>query len=364
MRHGAHPNAHNPTGSPTGVPPTSRLGSRPSGAHGHPSVTDTAREPVAGGVDEVLVRAEDGIELHAEITRAPDAAVTVVFSHGFGGDRDMWRPQREALAGRAQVVVWDQRGHGRSGWGEPARATVAQTGRDLAAVLAATAPTGPLVLVGHSMGGMSIQALAGANPELFGTRVVGVLLLATTAGGVFTDGALGVAFGVLRRCGLLPVALAAARSVAPWADRVPWRRRALGRCAVRYLLFGDDADEDPAQVRAAQARVEAVPLPVDAAFYAGLLAHDQTAALPALARVPVVVLGGARDRVTPIAHSRRLSAALGPAAELVVVTDAGHMLGATHHDLVNAALDRLLAPVGAAAAITGARGTPLLERTP
>jgi pimeloyl-ACP methyl ester carboxylesterase len=302
----------------------------------------------------VLVRAEDGIGLHAEITDELDAAMTVVFCHGFGGDRSMWGPQREALAGRVRVVAWDHRGHGRSGWGEPGRATIAQTGRDLAAVLAATTATGPVVLVGHSMGGMSIQALAGAHPDLFGTRVVGVLLLATTAGGVFTDGALGVVFGALRRCGLLPVALGAVRSVAPWADRVPWRRRAVGRYAVRHVLF--DADDDPAQVRAAQARAEAVPLPVDAAFYAGLLAHDQTAALPALARVPVVVLGGARDRVIPIEHSRRLSAALGPTAELVVVADAGHLLGATHPELVDAALDRLIARVSEGRRTVGSGG--------
>ena len=293
---------------------------------------------------DVLVRADDGVGLHAEIAGDSAAELTVVFCHGFGGDRDTWALQREALADRVRVVAWDQRGHGRSEWGEPSRATVVQTGRDLAVVLEATTPAGPVVLAGHSMGGMSIQALAGARPELFGTRVVGVLLLATTAGGVFSDGALGVVFGALRRSGLLPVALAAARAVAPWADRVPWRRRAVGRWAVRRVLFG--AEADPAQVRAAQAHAEAVALPVDVAFYGGLLAHDQTAALPALARVPVVVLGGARDGVTPIEHSRRLSTALGSAAELIVIRDAGHMLPTSHSGLVTAALDRLLDRVG------------------
>jgi hypothetical protein len=70
---------------------------------------------------------------------------------------------------------------------------------------------------------------------------------------------------------------------------------------------------------------------------------------------------------SPIEHSRRLSAVLGPTAELVVVTDAGHMLGATHHGLVTAVVDRLLDRISAtdaATAISGARGTPLLERTP
>jgi pimeloyl-ACP methyl ester carboxylesterase len=175
------------------------------------------------------------------------------------------------------------------------------------------------------MGGMSIQAFAGTHPELFGTRVVGVLLLATTAGGVFSDGTLGVVFGALRRSGLLPVALTAARYAAPVVDRLPWRSRTVGRWAVRQVLFGVDADT--AQVRVAQAHAEAVPLPVDVAFYGGLLAHDQTAALPALARVPVVVVGGA-----------------------------GHMVTTTHPLLVTAALDRLLDRVEDARGSTTARG--------
>ena len=81
--------------------------------------------------------------------------------------------------------------------------------------------------------------------------------------------------------------------------------RAVGRWALRYLLFGPDAD--PVRVRAAQTRAEAIPLPVDVAFSGGLLGHDETAGLPALARVPVVVLGGARDRVTLVGHSRSRS---------------------------------------------------------
>ena len=38
------------------------------------------------------------------------------------------------------------------------------------------------MLVGHSMGGMTIMALADQHPELFGPRVVGVALIATSTG--------------------------------------------------------------------------------------------------------------------------------------------------------------------------------------
>ncbi len=43
-------------------------------------------------------------------------------------------------------------------------------------------PRGPIVLVGHSLGGMAIMELADAKPELFGKRVKGVVLIATSSG--------------------------------------------------------------------------------------------------------------------------------------------------------------------------------------
>jgi pimeloyl-ACP methyl ester carboxylesterase len=81
------------------------------------------------------------------------------------------------------VVSWDQRGHGRSGYG-PGSASIERLGRDLRAVLDHIAPEGPVVLAGHSMGGMTIMALAAEHPELFGEYVVGVVLVATSAGPV------------------------------------------------------------------------------------------------------------------------------------------------------------------------------------
>ena len=78
-------------------------------------------------------------------------------------------------------VIYDQRSHGRSERAPRASCTIDQLGHDLAAVLRALAPDGPLVLVGHSMGGMTIMALAEQQPELFAERVLGVAFLATSA---------------------------------------------------------------------------------------------------------------------------------------------------------------------------------------
>ncbi|MFW3171183.1 alpha/beta fold hydrolase [Geodermatophilus sp. CPCC 206100] len=286
------------------------------------------------------VRTDDDVDLHVEVDGDVAAPLTVVLSHGFTARLEEWDLQRQALRDRARLVLWDQRGHGRSGWTPLTRATIDRTGRDLGEVLDAVAPEGPVVLAGHSMGGMSVMALARQRPELFGSRVVGVFLLATSAGGLVRTGLVGLGVGALRLLGLLPVYLRLLQALAPLLERLRRRGTAAGRWFTRRYLFGRD-DADPAHVREVQALLEQTPLPVTMAFYATLLEHDEAAALSVLGRVPVTVVAATTDRLTPLAHGRRLAAAIGD-AELVEVPGAGHCVNLTRPWVVDDALLRLL----------------------
>ena len=110
------------------------------------------------------VRTDDGALLHATIDGDEDAPVTVVLAHGWTLAQAAWDDVADLLlpragAGELRLVRYDQRGHGRSTWGE-AEVTIDQLGDDLAAVLDQLAPEGPVVLGGHSMGGMTIMCLA------------------------------------------------------------------------------------------------------------------------------------------------------------------------------------------------------------
>ena len=292
------------------------------------------------------VGTDDGIRLHVEVARNPAAPVTVVLTHGFTARLVEWEPQVEALHERARLVLWDQRGHGRSSWTRPTEATIDRTGRDLGEVLDAVAPDGPVVLAGHSMGGMSIMALARQRPELFGTRVVGVFLLATSAGGLVSSGIVGRAVSLLRRLGLLGLYLRWLHTIAPLLERFRRRGTALGRWFTRRYLFGRH-DADPASVRRVQDLLEETPFPVAAAFYATFLEHDETASLGVLGRVPVTVVAAEHDRLTPARHGRRLAELIGRDADLVVVPGAGHSVNLTRPAVVNAAFLGLLDRVDA-----------------
>jgi pimeloyl-ACP methyl ester carboxylesterase len=293
------------------------------------------------------VPTDDGVPLHVEVDGVADAPITVVFSHGFTARLAEWDLQRAALRMRARLVLWDQRGHGRSGWTPLTQATIDRTGRDLGQVLDAVAPTGPVVLAGHSMGGMSILALARQRPELFGDRVVGAFLLATSAGGLVDTGPLGFAVKVMRRLRLLPLYLRLLQLFAPLLERFRRRGTAVGRRAIRRLLFGRD-DADPASVRLVQNLLEETPLPVTMAFYATFLEHDETAALEVLRRIPVTVIAATHDRLTPVGHGRRIAETIGAGADLVVVPGAGHSVNLTRTQIVDDALLALLDRVEAA----------------
>jgi len=271
----------------------------------------------------MTVTADDGVELHVEVQDAPGAPLTVVFCHGYLLNSTSWDVQRTMLAGRARVVLWDQRGHGRSGWGTPPTATIDQVGRDLFAVIRAAAPRGRLVLVGHSMGGMAILALAKSHPGMFGGRVVGAVLSSTSAGGLsgITAGLPPIGARVMHR--LVPATLPRLRRHARLVDGA---RRSAG--GATYLitwpyLYGSRVPRPVA--RLTTRLMASVPIQVIAEFYTELVRYDLHAVLPAFSRIPVLVLVGERDVITPIAHAEALVAAM-PRAELVVVPGAGHLL--------------------------------------
>ncbi|MEY9845671.1 alpha/beta fold hydrolase [Streptacidiphilus sp. MAP5-3] len=274
----------------------------------------------------------------------PTPPLTVVFAHGYCLNQDSWHFQREAFRDGLRLVFWDQRSHGRS---ERSRSYLAgeqssidQLGQDLGAVIDAVAPTGPLVLVGHSMGGMTIMALADQRPELFAERVAGVALLGTTAGswrGV-TLGLPGVGARMFHRIG--PGVIKALGRQAELVER--GRRLSSELTAAIYQKFSFGAEDvDPALAHFAQDLLESTPVDVVAEFFPVFPAHEKTAALAVLRDIPTLVMAGDEDLLTPPSHSEAIAAEL-PDAELDILPDTGHLLMLERPDLVDARLADLL----------------------
>jgi pimeloyl-ACP methyl ester carboxylesterase len=296
---------------------------------------------------EYTVTAEDGVELSVEELDPADGGapeLTVILVHGYTLDRRSWLFQRHALAHstapRVRQVLYDHRSHGRSGHSHPRGCLLEQLGRDLHAVIRAAAPEGPLVLIGHSLGGMTIMALAEDHPELFADRICGVAFLNTSAGDV---GRSGLPRPVLsRRSPAMPVAAL----LSHWEPSA--RVIQAGRDASRHLIwsltrklsFGDKS-VNPAVVELMDTMIRETPFDVMSDFLATFGAHNRYAALAGLRYAKALVLGADRDHLIQYQHAEAIAALL-PDAELVRVQGAGHVTMMEQPALVNEHLLTLL----------------------
>ncbi|MDF6044316.1 alpha/beta hydrolase [Streptomyces sp. JH14] len=290
--------------------------------------------------------------------RKAPGPVTVVFSHGYCLSQDSWHFQRAALRGLVRTVHWDQRSHGRSERGraqaDGVTVGIDQLGRDLKAVIDAAAPEGRLVLVGHSMGGMTIMALADQHPELVRDRVAAVAFVGTSSGklGEVSFGLPVAGVNAVRR--VLPGVLKALGSQAELVERGRRATADLFAGLIKRYSFGS-RDVDPAVERFAERLIESTPIDVVAEFYPAFTEHDKSAALPAFFDVPVLILAGDKDLVTPSSHSETIADLL-PEAELVIVPDAGHLVMLEHPETVTDRLADLLVRIGAVPSATNVGG--------
>jgi pimeloyl-ACP methyl ester carboxylesterase len=283
----------------------------------------------------LTVLADDGVPLHTEINGPDDCPVTIVFCHGYTLNQDTWHYQRKYLSDEARLVFWDQRGHGRSGRSAPEHATIDQLGLDLYEVLAATCPgDGPVVLVGHSMGGMTIMALADEHPELFGGKVIGAMLISTAVSKIDPTVWLPAPLRTVARHAAPPVLRAASeRTASSFVERGRNAASDITFLGTRLIAFGDPA-VSPALVDFLERIIRTTPIEVVADFYTALCKHDKLTALRALGQVPVVVVTGERDKVVPLKQSESLATAI-PGAELLKVPQAGHVIIMERPALIN-----------------------------
>jgi pimeloyl-ACP methyl ester carboxylesterase len=264
----------------------------------------------------------DGTALYVRDTGPVEGSgqMTLVLSHGWTLDHTSWDRVAEALAGQVRIVRHDHRGHGGSAPAPAGTATIAQIADDLAELIADRVPAGPIVLVGHSMGGMAAMALAERHPELFADRIAAVGLVATSSGGL-SNATLGLPKWLAPRVAAVERRI---NSRLAKLDRPSLMSRPkAARPGLRWLLFGSSADK--ADVLATAVQIGRCHPASMVGFRASLNEHERRAALAALRNLPVAVLAGGADRLTPLPHARAIGDEL-PAAELVIYPGAGHML--------------------------------------
>lgn len=296
----------------------------------------------ADGVDVYVevVEPTDGVDYDPGFRFVPHARPepTLIFIHGFCLDMGTFHFQRAELTRRGdyRMVFYDQPGHGRSARRSHGEYTLEDLGETLKAVIDETAPDGPLVLIGHSMGGMAIMALAQQYPEMFTARVRGVVFMSTSAGKM-DEVNLGVP-DFLARFGrpLVPVILGSGKLTSGAIDSLRRASTDMAWLLTRRYGFGGGTPS-PSVVSYVERMNSTTGTEVVARYLRAIFTHARYPALEALKQTQVLVICGEKDMLTPLSHSEEICRVL-PDAEMVVVPDAGHVPMLEFPDVVDAAL--------------------------
>lgn len=235
-----------------------------------------------------------------------------LFLHGLGGSRTSWDPQLSALAPLRRCVAWDMPGYGAS----PGRPFSLEDLADAAAQLVKTLDSGPVDVVGLSMGGMIAQHLALRHPHLVRT-----LALLDTSPAFGLDGT-GEDEWLASRLGSLQGHTTA--EIAP--------------SVISGIVGPQCGDECRAAAVAAMSRIPTESL---VAACAALVRHDLRDRLDEI-RVPVTVVVGEDDHETPVSYARVLADGI-QGARLHVIEACGHLSNVEQPRRVNAQLEQLWA---------------------
>lgn len=253
--------------------------------------------------------ASDGAELAVHIAGPVDGPV-VVLGHCWMLGMTIWGAvARQLVASGHRVVLWDHRGHGSSTLGAD-EMTTDRLGHDLDQILREL-DLSDVVLAGHSMGGMTVQAFAATCPDAFRERVRGVALVSTSA----------------RNAAVSRIPGRIAHSI--FGDK---RTAALGKRPLTRTPGVIGPATSHASLKVTHEAMLAAAGAARAGFLVAMGQMDYRATLPSI-KVPTKILVGSRDRLTPPSRARVLAAGI-PDSELRVLPGCSHMLPYEAPDIV------------------------------
>jgi len=269
--------------------------------------------------DHQMIASTTGATLYVEV-HGPLDAPPVILTHGWGLDSTIWYYLRRHLSQRFRVIVWDLPGLGKSRAARGRDIDLPHFAEDLKSVLS-LAGGKPAILVGHSIGGMTLQTLVRDHPDVVADQVAGLVLVNTTY------------INPLRTMVMSPLALALRWPVlepvfrlAIWLQPLAW----LG--AWQSYLSGSAhlANRIGFASQVTRSQLEQTTLLATrnppAALARGNLAMFRWDSHDAIGRatIPCLILSGDKDIVTKQEASEHI-AGHAPFARLCVFEDANHM---------------------------------------
>jgi len=315
-----------------------------------PGAGDPASSSSRGTVHRV--RAPDGTELHATCV-GPEDAPAIVMTHGWGVDGSEWDWSRDKLASRHRLIIWDLPGLGQSQRPANNDYRLENLAHHLDSITA-LAGGKPVVLLGHSIGGMINLTYARLFPEKLGTRVTGIIQVHTTYTNPVKTTKWSALYSALQKPLLEPLC-----HVMIWTAPAVWVMNWMSyfngsahRSTDKSSFAGTESREQ--LDRAARYLPKAWP----GVLARGMLAmfrYDATSTLGTIS-VPTLVITGDRDDTTQPWASGVMAESI-PKAGLHTQSPARHMGHMEHHDDFAAAVSSFVDSLG----VQAASGAALVE---
>jgi pimeloyl-ACP methyl ester carboxylesterase len=293
-----------------------------------PELLPATRQHTVRGPNDTLLAVWD-------TPAARDDVPQIVFVHGWMGTHHVWDWVVRALAGNAHLVTFDLPFHGQSGAPQPEGIDLDFFGDALVSVIDDVLPRGPIVLVGHSLGGMVLLNALRRYPTKLSPRLASSVLVSTAASFADSPTALvtvarpliGTVHTVMKQRVVNLIGRAVAAVVARDTDLL-WlfAVKVQGRMPQPAVTYGI--------VQAARA---AHPEALRTLAPAVVTLHERDGLAVAATR-PMCVIAGSDDWLTPRAVTATLAAAAG--AEMVMCDAVGHVAPKEAADQVAAVIGR------------------------
>nr|HET6900956.1 alpha/beta hydrolase [Ktedonobacteraceae bacterium] len=230
----------------------------------------------------------------------------IVFIHGSGDSRRVWRLQIEQLGEAYPLYAVDLPGHGQRPDTLPVEATVHDYTEAVYEIIQNELQLDAPIIAGHSLGGAIALSLALEH----GSALGGLILIGTGA-----------------RLRVLPASLEAARTAPQEA-----RKQLVG------MGFTRDAD-----ATLPQAVISEQVTPSSNALYRDLAACDAFDCMARLHEIslPTLIICGADDSATPVKYSQYLHNHIA-GSTLRIIANAGHYVFREQPEAVNQAIEEWL----------------------
>lgn len=303
----------------------------------HGALHSRTREPGLVRVDVETTVDSGGIPIQTYVVGPEDATTTVVFIHGFTLAAEVYYMQVDYLRQNfpeVKSLLIDARGHGRTGRVAPELCTIDGTADDVLAAIKSYAPTGHLILVGHSLGGLTALNLVKRADADLAERIRGVILAATSIESLSAQG--------------LPQILASpiAEKIMDATEAAPNDAEKFRSYASQFVapalstaVFKRPINDHVVEFHAAM--IHETPLETFVGFFGDLQEHDEVDAAEAMSTMEGYVLAGENDDVTPLSQAERICE-LWPRAKFQIAEGAGHMIPLEAPGILNSAIAQTL----------------------